>query len=232
MSDRHYTGEEADFVFFALPDFNVGSIDDFIDGKQRSITRTAKGERVEGELVVLGAEVVSYLRELRAEAVAAFRACNIELTMAKLGQLEAQCNWRGLAFATKNIVADDYQFRSNQREKAKAPRAIAYSGKSGEALFARDLVARIAPSKGDVPLIDADKRNEIWRQFFALLNSEELDPEWGGEDDEYITFNVNHPRDRTTTESNGDEPKRGTFNLSTFRKLLSEARTAKPKNDA
>lgn len=76
-------GEEADFVLFAQPDYNIGSIDAFIDGKQRVITRDAKNERVEGELVVLGAEVVSYLRELRAEAVAAFRACNIELMMAK-----------------------------------------------------------------------------------------------------------------------------------------------------
>lgn len=229
MSDRHYTGEEADFVFFALPDYSIESIDDFIDGKQRAITRNATGERVEGDFVVLGAEVVSYLREIRAGAFAAYRAGNIDLMMAKLGQLEAQCNWRGLAFATKSIVADEYRFRLNQRERAQAPRALAYSGRSGEALFSSDLVARIAPSKSNIPRITADDRAELWGQFFNLLSDEELDPEWCGENDDCIAFNVNHPRDHTTTEnnSNRDEPKRGTFKMSTFDKLLSEARTVK-----
>ena len=228
MSDRHYTGEEADFVFFALPDYSIESIDDFIDGKQRAITRNAKGERVEGDFVVLGAEVASYLREVRAGAFAAYRVGNIDLMMAKLGQLEAQCNWRGLAFATKSIVADDYAFRVKQSERAQTERPIAWSGKDGRALCANKLVKTIAPSKSNVPRINADDRAELWGQFFDLLSDEELDPEWCGEKDESITFNINHPRDHTTTEnsSNRDEPKRRTFKQSTFDKLLSEARTA------
>ena len=155
MSDRHYTGEEADFVFFALPDLNIGSIDDFIDGKQQAITRNTKGERVEGDFVVLGAEVVSFLREIRAGAFAAYRAGNIDLMMAKLGQLEAQCNWRGLAFATKSIVADDYAFRVKQSEtnrtNAENRHPIARSGKDERDLFADELVAKIAPSRGVAP---------------------------------------------------------------------------------
>lgn len=223
MSDRHYTGEEADFVFFALPDYNVESIDNFIDGNQRAITRNTKGERVEGDFVVLGGEVVSFLREIRTGAFAAYRVGNIDLMMAKLGQLEAQCNWRGLAFATKSIVADDYAFRVRQSDKAKKPRPIARSGKTKQEIFSSDLIAIIAPSKERIPRITKDIRIELRQKFFDLLADEELDPEWG---DDCITFNTNREGD------DSDEPARSKFEFSTFEKLLSEARNPKQEDDA
>ena len=233
MSDRHYTGEEADFVFFALPDYNVESIDNFVDGNQRAIARNTKGERVEGDFVVLGAEIVSFLREIRAGAFAAYRAGEIDLMMAKLGQLEAQCNWRGLAFATKSIVSDYYGSRVKQSERqrgnAENRHPIAWSGKDGRALFTDELVAAIAPSKAVMPRITRDGVLELWHKFFHLLGDghEELDPELCGDDDERVTFNINDPRKRKNDDS--CEPKRGKLMRSTFKKYLDAVRNPKTK---
>ena len=223
-----YADEDAAFVLCALPEFYISNIDDFIEGRQKVIKRDAHGDRVEGENVVLGEEVIDYLLEIRSEAFAAYQAKDFPLMLAKLGQLEAQCNWRGLAFATRSIVADDYSFRASQSERASQPRPIARSVRDGRALFASELIASIAPSKVLVPRIDDETRKGLWQAFFDLLVDEELDPvpiETESNEPLAVEFNTNPIKAKKRDEyEDADDPERACYMFSTFKKEISKAR--------
>lgn len=155
--------DEAAFVLCAFPEFYVSNIDDFIEGRQKVIRNDAHGDQVEGENVVLGEEVIAHLLEIRGEALAAYRAGDFPLMLAKLGQLEAQCNWRGLAFAARPEVALAEKTRKAKSKSGGGGRSMKIDG---EKLSRKSIIKRLAIERDELNWVPP---GNLWEPFKAAI---------------------------------------------------------------
>jgi len=73
--------DESEFVFAAWPEYSIGSVDDFIEGRQG---------------VTLDASIVEALLEKREDAFSAFKSKNFDLMIAKLDALTLACRYAGI----------------------------------------------------------------------------------------------------------------------------------------
>lgn len=158
--------DEGWFIFWVKPDYDVESMDNFIEGRQKVIRRDAHGNRVEVENVVLGEEVIEHLLEIRGEALAAYRARDVPLMLAKLGQLEAQCNWRGLAFAARPEVELATKTRRSKSRSGSSSRSVHVDG---ECLAPLAIIDRLATQTDELGWLPP---SALWEPFKAAIEEQ------------------------------------------------------------